>query len=71
MLLEDVVNEDLKEDEEKDDDKVALLQQEAALCPARRLTPQRADAPANTAAVSYEQKRSGSPGAPAAPSPTC
>lgn len=56
MLLEDVVDEDLKEDEENDDDKVALLQQEAALCPAGGLTPQHADAPANTAVVRYDKR---------------
>lgn len=48
VLLEDVVDQDLKEDEENDDDAVALLQERAALCPARRATPQHADAPANT-----------------------
>lgn len=47
VLLEDVVNEDLKEDEENDSDKVALLQKEAALCPAGSLIPQHADAPVN------------------------
>lgn len=56
MLLEDVVNEDLKEDEENDDEEVALLQQEAALCPAGSLTPQHADAPANTAIVRYDKR---------------
>lgn len=50
-LLEDVVDEDLKEDEENDGDEVALLQKEAALCPAGSLIPQHADAPANTALV--------------------
>lgn len=48
MLLEDVVDQDLKEDEENDDDAVALLEERAALCPACRATPQHADAPANT-----------------------
>lgn len=56
MLLEDIVNEDLKEDEENDDDEVALLQQEAALCPAGSLTPQHDDAPANTAIVRYDKR---------------
>lgn len=48
MLLEDVVDQDLKEDEENDDDAVALLEEGAALRPACRATPQHADAPANT-----------------------
>lgn len=48
MLLEDIVNEDLKEDQENDEDKVALLQQEAALCSTRGLAPQHADDPAST-----------------------
>lgn len=48
MLLEDIVNEDLKEDQENNEDKVALLQQEAALCSTHGLTPQHADDPAST-----------------------
>lgn len=56
MLLEDIVNEDLKEDEENNDDEVALLQQEAALCPACSLTSQHADAPANTASIRYDKR---------------
>lgn len=47
LLLEDVVDQDLKEDEESDDDEVALLEERAALDPARRAAPQHADAPAN------------------------
>lgn len=56
VLLEDVVNEDLKEDKENDGDEVALLQKEAALCPAGSLIPQHADAPANTATVRYDKQ---------------
>lgn len=56
MLLKDVVNEDLKEDEESDAEDAALLQQEAALSPAHGLTPQHADAPANTAVVRHDKE---------------
>lgn len=48
MLLEDIVNEDLKEDQENNEDKVALLQQEAALRSTQGLTPHHADDPAST-----------------------
>lgn len=48
LLLEDVVDQDLKEDEENDDDTVALLQEGAALRPAGWSTPQHTDAPADT-----------------------
>lgn len=47
LLLEDIVDQDLKEDEEKDDDVVPLLEEGAALRPACRTTPQRTDAPVN------------------------
>lgn len=48
LLLEDEVDHDLKEDEERDDDVVALLQERATLCPACCATPQHTDAPADT-----------------------
>lgn len=48
LLLEDIVDEDLKEDEENDDDVVALLEERAALRLACRTTPQHTDAPADT-----------------------
>lgn len=46
MLLEDIVDQDLKEDEEYDDDVVALLEEGAALHPAHSAAPQHADASA-------------------------
>lgn len=67
MLLEDIVNEDLKEDQENNEDKVALLQQEAALRLTRSLTPQHADDPASTPAS--EMTNTWSHDAPAAPFP--
>ena len=48
LLLEDIVDQDLKEDEENDDDVVALLEEGTTLHPACRTTPQHADAPTNT-----------------------
>lgn len=48
LLLEHIVDQDLKEDEETDDDVVALLEEGATLHPAHCTTPQDADAPANT-----------------------
>lgn len=47
LLLEDIVDQDLKEDEENDDDVVALLKERAALHPACCTTPQHTDAPVN------------------------
>lgn len=47
LLLEDVVDQNLKEDEENDDDVVALLQERGALRSARRSAPQHTDAPVN------------------------
>lgn len=67
MLLEDIVDEDLKEDEENDDDAVALLQQEAALWSTRSLAPQHADDPANR--PTSEMTDTWSPDARAAPFP--
>lgn len=48
LLLEDIVDQDLKEDEENDDDVVALLEEGAAFHLACRTTPQHADVPTNT-----------------------
>lgn len=48
LLLEDEVDHDLKEDEEHNDDVVALLEERATLRPACRTTPQHTDAPADT-----------------------
>lgn len=45
LLLEDVVDEDLKEDEEHDDDVVSLLEEGGALRPAGCSAPQHGDAP--------------------------
>lgn len=59
LLLTDVVDQDLKEDEENDDDVVALLQERAALRPAGRSAPQRPDAPANTRGFSVDPQRGG------------
>lgn len=47
LLLEDVVDQDLKEDEKNDDDVVTLLEEGAALHPARCTTPQHGDGPVN------------------------
>ena len=51
LLLEDIVDQDLKEDEEQDDDIVTLLEEGAALRPTCRTAPQHADAPENTEAT--------------------
>lgn len=45
LLLEDVVDQDLKEDQKHDDDVVALLEEGGALRPAGCTAPQHADAP--------------------------
>lgn len=47
LLLEDIVDQDLKEDEEKNDDVVALLEERGAFHPACRTTPQHTDVPVN------------------------
>lgn len=47
LLLEDVVDQDLKEDEKNDDDVVTLLEEGAALHPTRCTTPQHGDGPVN------------------------
>lgn len=47
LLLEYIVDQDLKEDEEKDDDVVTLLEERGAFHPACRTTPQHTDVPTN------------------------
>lgn len=58
LLLEDVVDQDLKEDEKNDDDVVTLLEEGAALHPTRGTTPQHGDGPANTQMLRVSAKRS-------------
>lgn len=58
LLLEDVVDQDLKEDEKNDDDVVTLLEEGAALHPARCTTPQHGDGPANTQMLRVSAERS-------------
>ena len=48
LLLEDVVDQNLEDNQENDDDVVALLEEGAALHPGHGATPQHGDAPANT-----------------------
>lgn len=48
LLLEDIVDQDLKEDEENDDDVITLMEEGASFCPGNGTIPQCSDVPANT-----------------------